>query len=185
MEIRRKLLMGGSVVLLGGILSGAWYANEAEKPPLVLQETPSAAQLDREKTEIIGLKQAAASKELRNPFSLAHEREGEQALNPVFPKDAYAQSPSVPVSIPAALPAAVHNTQEKSSGPGISLCGIVEGGGQRLALLRVGTYTLTAGLGEMAAGWHVTGISSSAVTVERSGEVLCLPLTMNSEAGAQ
>ena len=87
---------------------------------------------------------------------------------------------------PAVSPAAGNGSQMPvGNEQAISLCGIVEGGGQRLALLKVGNNTVTAGLGEMVSDWQVTGISAAAVTVERSGQVQVLPLMMNGEAGAK
>ena len=88
---------------------------------------------------------------------------------------------------PPAVSSATGNGSQMSVGnePLISLCGIVEGGGQRLALLKVGNNTVTAGPGEMVLDWQVTGISAAAVTVERSGQVQVLPLVMNGEAGAK
>ena len=88
---------------------------------------------------------------------------------------------------PPAVSPATENGSQKPAGNEqvISLCGIVEGGGQRLALLKVGNNTVTAGPGEMVLDWQVTGISAAAVTVERSGQVQVLPLMMNGEAGAK
>lgn len=181
MEIRdgqwRKPLLGISATLLLAMSVGAWYADDADKPPLVLP----AAKDDEKRgntTEIIGLRQAAdPGRELRNPFTWLHETEQESGMasreskSPSVAAGLQNSSPSAAGSLPAG-----NNEKQNSGSPGISLCGIVEGGGQRLALLRVGNSTVTAAQGEMAADWQVTDIGTATVTVERAGQVLGLQM---------
>ena len=178
-------LAGGAIFLLLAVIAGAWHADEAEKPPLVLQKGNEEEARNDTTTEIAGLQQADAHKELRNPFSMLHETE--QASHRKVPS--VGQMPQTENSKQQAnvpLAAAQNDSQPQSAGTqSVVLCGIVEGSGQRLALLRIGTNTVTAGVGEMAADWLVTAIDTAAVTVERSGQVLNLPLTMTSEAGAK
>ena len=180
----RGLLLGGSVTLLLAMSVGAWYADDAEKPPLVLP----AAKADETRgntTEIIGWRQANDPEwELRNPFSWLHETEQESGTasrdsrpSPV----AAGQQNSAPSAVGNA--AAGSNEKQNTGSQDISRCCIVEGGGQRLALLRVGSGTVTAAQGEMAADWQVADIGTATVTVERAGQVLCLQ--MNAEVGTR
>lgn len=188
MEIRggqwqRPLLLVG-VTLLLAMSVGAWYADDAEKPPLVLPAAREEGKDDRN-TEIIGLEQANdPERELRNPFSWLHETEQEsrQKAGNIQSPPVTAVQPSDSSLSAAGAPAANKEKQHMDS-PEISLCGIVEGGGQRLALLRVGNSTVTAAEGERAADWQVAGIGTATVTVERAGQVLCLQMT--AEMGAR
>jgi len=174
-----KLLLEGVFILVG--LSGGWYVMEAEEPTLVLQRNTESTLAKQETVEIIGLKSAAAGKKLRNPFSLVHEQEGEAAVD--LPAQGSYGSSEVSNSV-------VHKGEKKqknadSGGQEIFLCGIVEGGGKRLALLRIGTNTLTAGQGEKAEDWQVLTIGTSVVTVERFGQVRSLSLVMDDKTGAK
>ncbi len=174
-KMKRKLLAGVGIFILLA-LAGTWYADEAEKPPLVLQAKQESAEKQAGTTEVIGLQQAIAGGELRNPFSFVHEREGEIVQGAM---------PALKIELPSAAPPAAVAAEKQSNvpaAPAISLCGIVEGNGQRLALLRVGSNTVTAAVGEWADGWQVTGIGTATVTVERSGQVLSLNM---SETGAK
>lgn len=180
MEFRLKEwcrpLTGGGIFVLLAVIAGAWYADEADKPPLVLQAKQETAEEQTGTTEVIGLQQAIAGGELRNPFSFVHEREGETVQGALTPPKSDRSTVAPPVAV------APDKTSTASPVPAISLCGIVEGNGQRLALLRVGSNTVTAAVGEWADGWQVTGIGTAAVTVERSGQVLSLNM---SETGAK
>lgn len=186
LEKWHRPLAGCGVFLLLAVLAGAWYADEAEKPPLVLQAEDREKVVQEDSLAIRGLQEASEQKELRNPFSLLHETEAESehmVLPVKSPKeDGRVKSDKLPVVSPATRGGSPMPEGKEAA---ITLSGIVEGGGQRLALLRVGTDTVTAGLGEMVADWQVTGIGTAAVTVERSGQVLTLPLVMNGEAGAK
>ena len=142
----------------------------------MLQAKQESAEKQTGTTEVIGLQQAIAGSELRNPFSFVHEREGEPVQGML---------PASKNELPSAAPPAAVAAEKQSNvpaAPAISLCGIVEGNGQRLALLRVGSNTVTAAVGEWADGWQVTGIGTATVTVERSGQVLSLNM---SETGAK
>ena len=190
MEFRLKQwhrpLAGCGVVLLLASLAGAWYADEAEKPPLVLQAGEVEKVVQEDSLAIRGLQEANEQKELRNPFSMLHETE-QESEHMDLPAKQPMENGKVKTDKSLAVSPAAGNGSQMPAGnePAISLCGIVEGGGQRLALLKVGNNTVTAGLGEMVADWQVTGISAAAVTVERSGQVQVLPLMMNGEAGAK
>ena len=179
----RPLAGCGLFLLLAG-LAGAWYADEAEKPPLVLHADSEKKEVRKDTTEVIGLKQANEHRELRNPFSLLHESEQEGRKNALATEQLEALTDAKPHNLP--LPPNESDGQSLlSDGQMVTLCGIVEGGGLRLALLRVGNNTVTAGVGETAVGWQVTNIGASAVTLERGGQVLNLPLVTSSEAGAK
>ncbi|MBE6093387.1 MAG: hypothetical protein E7201_09520 [Selenomonas ruminantium] len=182
----RPLAGCGLFLLLAG-LAGAWYADEAEKPPLVLQADEGKEKVVQEDSLAIrGLQEANEQKELRNPFSMLHETEQESEHMDLPAKQPMENGKAKTDKSLAVSPAAGNGSQMPAGNePAISLCGIVEGGGQRLALLKVGNNTVTAGLGEMVSDWQVTGISAAAVTVERSGQVQVLPLVMNGEAGAK
>ena len=190
MEFRLKQwhrpLAGCGLVLLLAVLAGAWYADEAEKPSLVLQAGETEKVVQEDSLAIRGLQEANEHKELRNPFSLLHETE-QESEHMALPVQEPTDSGNVKMDKPLPVSPAAGNGSQKPAGnePAISLCGIVEGGGQRLALLKVGNNTVTAGLGEMVSDWQVTGISTAAVTVERSGQVQVLPLVMNGEAGVK
>ena len=174
-KTKRKLFAGAGIFLLLA-LAGTWYADEAEKSPLVLQEKQETVEKQGGATEVIGLQQSLAGGELRNPFSFVHEREGELAQGDLTVKKTDMSNPAPSVA------ATVDKQSTAPVAPAISLCGIVEGNGQRLALLRVGSNTVTAAAGEWADGWQVTGIGTATVTVERSGQLLCLNM---SETGAK
>ena len=75
-KMKRKLLAGVGIFILLA-LAGTWYADEAEKSPLVLQAKQESAEKQTGATEVIGLQQAIAGGEVRNPFSFVHEREWE------------------------------------------------------------------------------------------------------------
>ena len=182
----RPLAGCGLFLLLAG-LAGAWYADEAEKPPLVLQADEGKENVVQEDSLAIrGLQEANEQKELRNPFSLLHETEQESTHLVVKGKE-QAENGRVKMDrTPAVSPAVGNGSQMTADNEqAIALCGVVEGGGQRLALLKVGNNTVTVSSGEMVADWQVTEIGTAAVTVERSGQVLTLPLIMNGEAGAK
>ncbi len=175
----RKSVIFGSVCLLLAGGAGAYYAGAAEEPPLVLQEGETqAAAPSQNPPEIKGLQQADEVQGLRNPFSLLHEREGEIA----------GQSPKVsrPEEKMAAVVQVPKEQGKKSSAPwkkeknaALSLCGIVEGDGGRLALLRNGDATVTAECGESVAGWQVTAVGKTSVTLAKAGgQVRRLSLTM-------
>ena len=190
MEFRLKQwhrpLAGCGLVLLVAVLAGAWYAGEAEKPPLVLQAGEAGKVVQEDALVIRGLQEANEHKELRNPFSLRHETEQESEPMALSAKQPMENGKIKMDKPPAASPAEENGSQKPAGNEQvISLCGIVEGEGQRLALLKIGNNTVTAGLGEMVSDWQVTGISAAAVTVERSGQVQVLPLMMNGEAGAK
>ena len=190
MEFRLKQwhrpLAGCGLVLLLAVLAGAWYADEAEKPPLVLQAGEAGKVVQEDSLAIRGLQEAEEQKELRNPFSMLHETE-QESEHMDLPAKQPMENGKVKTDKSLAVSPATGNGSQMPVGnePAISLCGIVEGGGQRLALLKVGNNTVTAGPGEMVLDWQVTGISAAAVTVERSGQVQVLPLVMNGEAGAK
>ena len=189
MEFRLKQwhrpLAGCGLVLLLAVLAGAWYADEAEKPPLVLQAGEAEKVVQEDSLAIRGLQEANEHKELRNPFSLLHETE-QESEHMILPARQAVENGKVKPDRPPVSPVVVDGSQKPAGNePAISLCGIVEGGGQRLALLKVGNNTVTAGPGEMVSDWQVTGISAAAVTVERSGQVQVLPLMLNGEAGAK
>ena len=179
-----KPLTGGSIFILLAVMAGAWYADEAEKPPLVLRAEHETKDVPRDETAIIGLEQASEHKALQNPFSLLHETE--QEVREVVPP--LAQLPkkesSTQDKLADTLTPAQNGGQVPGDGQHIVLCGIMEGC-ERLALLRYGTQTMTAGVGEMVFGWQVTDIGTATVTVERSGQVLSLALVMDGEAGAK
>lgn len=173
----RKPVIFGSVFLLLAGGAGAYYAGAAEEPASVLQSDKHREEQPAEPPEIKGLQQANASQELRNPFSLLHEREGEIAEA--------GREEQKPLPATATERAAVTPVAKKQNVPvpkvrqaDIILCGIVEGAGGRLALLRTGNSTVTAGCGEMVAGWQVTDVGAESVTVARAGQVRHLPLTM-------
>ena len=173
---RRPLIYGSVLLLLAGG-AGAYYAGAAEEPPLVLRKNERQAETPAEPPAIKGLARANESQELRNPFSLLHEREGEGAsgqLNVVRPE------PKESVAAPVPKTAAEKNTAPANSGrkTNLVLCGIVEGAGGRLALLQTGNSTVTAACGEAVAGWQVTEIGRESVTVAGYGQVCRLPLTM-------
>ena len=171
---RKPVVFGGVVLLLLGS-AGAYYAGVAEEPPLVLQKTEKMADSSLEAPMIKGLARANDVQELRNPFSLLHEREGEIAGNELkkASSEQIAASPVLPVSPEKQAAPAKHGEKE-----GILLCGIVEGAGGRLAILQVGSNTVNAGCGETVAGWQVMEISRESVTVAGNGQVRRLPLTM-------
>ena len=73
---RKPVIFGGVFLLLAGG-AGAYYAGAAEEPVLVLQSDKHREEQSAEPPEIKGLQQANELQELRNPFSLLHEREGE------------------------------------------------------------------------------------------------------------
>ena len=175
----RPLLVGGALLLLAGG-AGAYYAGAAEEPPLVLQQE-SLPQPSQAATEIAGLEQANEGKEVRNPFSLLHERAGEVAAAVPDTQKVAENGPHPQENAPIQG----HKGRQKNvlvkkeKAPEIVLCGIVEGAGGRLALLQVGSSTATAAVGEMVQGWQVTRVGSNAVTVVRDGQMLDLPLTMD------
>lgn len=172
----RKPVIFGSVFLLLAGGAGAYYAGAAEEPAPVLQSDKHREEQPAEPPEIKGLQQANASQELRNPFSLLHEREGEIAE---AGKDGQKPLPATTDSGVATQVAEKQNRPvPKGKQADIVLCGIVEGAGGRLALLRAGSSTVTAGCGEMVAGWQVTAVGAESVTVARAGQVRHLPLAM-------
>ena len=173
----RKPVIFSSVFLLLAGGAGAYYAGEAEEPPLVLQEDKTQVTAAQEPPEIKGLQQADAVQELRNPFSLLHEREGELAeQSPQVSKPEEKKAAVVLASTKKMKQPPADLKKEKNSG--LSLCGIVEGDGGRLALLRNGDATVTAGCGESIAGWQVTTVGETSVTLTRAGQVRRLSLTM-------
>lgn len=171
---RRPLIMGSGFLLLAGI-TGAYYANEADKPPVVLQEKASGGEQDAEAVAIIGLQEANEQGGLRNPFTLLHEREGEvpRAAKETVPPPAKAAVP-VP-GLAAAPPTPVPMRADSRE---IQLCGIIEGEGGRLALLQAGGSTAAAGVGETVAGWQVTDIGRNGVTVQQGGQMRSLSLSI-------
>ena len=121
-KMKRKLLAGVGIFILLA-LAGTWYADEAEKSPLVLQAKQESAEKQTGTTEVIGLQQAIAGGELRNPFSFVHEREGEPVQGML---------PASKNELPSAAPPAAVAAEKQSNvpaAPAISLCGIVEGNG--------------------------------------------------------
>jgi len=186
LEQWHRPLVGCGLVLLLAVLAGAWYADEADKPPLVLQAEDREKVVQEDSLMIRGLSEANEQKELRNPFSLLHETE-QESEHMALPVQESTDNGKVKMDKPLPVSPAAGNGSQMPAGneQAISLCGIVEGGGQRLALLKVGNNTVTAGLGEMVSAWQVTGIGTAAVTVERSGQVQVLPLMMNGETGAK
>lgn len=170
----RSLIMGGIFLLLTGG-AGAYYAGTAEEPPLVLQQE-TVAKTEQTATEIAGLEQANEGKDVRNPFSLLHERENEVAAVPDTQKPA---GNELRLQENGNKGEQKNVLVKKEKAPEIRLCGIVEGVGGRLALLQVGSGTSTAAVGETVQGWQVTRVGRNSVTVSRSGQVLDLPLTMD------
>ena len=152
----------------------------------MLQAGEAGKVVQEDSLAIRGLQEANEHKELRNPFSLLHETE-QESEHMALPAKQPMETGRVRMDKPPAVSPATENGSQMPVGneQAISLCGIVEGGGQRLALLRIGTNTVTAGVVEMAADWLVTAIDTAAVTVERSGQVQVLPLVMNGEAEAK
>lgn len=179
----RRPVLWGSLTLLLAMSVGAWYADDAEKPPLVLPAAKDSG--ERGTMEIIGLRQANdPERELRNPFTWLHETEQESRMEVRKSKSSpmTAGQENIPPSA-VGPPSAGSNEKQNKGSQEISLCGIVEGNGQRLALLRVGSSTVTVGVGEIAADWQVAEIGTATVTVERAGQVRCLQ--MNAEVGAR
>lgn len=175
---RKPVIFSGVLLLLAGG-AGAYYAGEAEEPPLVLQEDETQAAVPQEPPEIKGLQQAGELQALRNPFSLLHEREGEiagQERNDRLPEEDKAGKKAVAVVSPEKGKKASASVK-KETAP-LILRGIVEGEGGRLALLQVGSTTVTAAGGESVAGWQVAAVGETSVTLTRAGQVRRLSLTM-------
>ena len=150
-ERRKKLLLGGGLALLLGVGISCW----------------------RMDSEL----QATAQRDLRNPFSIVHETETDQPPVPAPLADPAGQSP-VPPTAPAPAPA-VPGASAAGTGHGQSLapalpvqpvlCGLAQGGNGKLAMIRIGSQTITAGVGEWAGSWQIREITDSAVVLD-SGE---------------
>lgn len=143
----------------------------------MLHENERQAEMPAEPPVIKGLARANEVQELRNPFSLLHEREGDTVTGKL---DAARTEPKENIAAPVPKPAAGKTTAPANSGrkTNLVLCGIVEGAGGRLALLQTGNSTVTAACGETVAGWQVTEIGRESVTLAGHGQVRRLPLTM-------
>lgn len=176
-ERRKKLLLGGGLALLLGVGISCWRMDSE----LQATERPTVTRVDSgEKVgvnPIAGLEQATAQRDLRNPFSIVHETETDQPPVPAPLADPAGQSP-VPPTAPAPAPA-VPGASAAGTGHGQSLapalpvqpvlCGLAQGGNGKLAMIRIGSQTITAGVGEWAGSWQIREITDSAVVLD-SGE---------------
>ena len=127
MEFRLKQwhrpLAGCGLVLLLAVLAGAWYADEAEKPPLVLQAGEAEKVVQEDSLAIRGLQEANEHKELRNPFSLLHETE-QESEHMALPAKQPMENGKVRMDKPPAVSPATGNGSQMPVGneQAISLC---------------------------------------------------------------
>lgn len=179
----RKPLAG--VVLLLLLLTGAWCVNDTPEPPVVLQKEPERNKAGQGPAEVKGLAEADNSKPLRNPFSLLHETEAEAGRLAAVPEEpALSGGKDTAKAAPAAPPVQAQPVKSKAVDD-IVLCGIAEGAGGRLALVRVGGTTAAVAAGETVQGWQITAIGTSSVVACRDGQERNLAITSDREGAGE
>ena len=172
------------LILLLLLLTGAWYADGVPEPPVVLQKE-AVKDSGHEPLKVKGLAEANNSSPLRNPFSLLHETEAEAAGGLVSVQEGTASGTDVEKKTAPVVTSRQQPPAVKERGNDIALCGIAEGDGKRLALLRVDGMTVTAAAGETVKGWRVTAIGRSAVVVARDGQERSLDITSGGEGSRE
>lgn len=129
---------------------------------------------------------------LRNPFSMVHETREEAAAaeqtNAVMPILTTEDVASYEVD---SADAAVQRAQEGQQRAAVAgqitalteraeekpiLCGVVQGNGERLALIRLDKHTQSVGIGEWIGDFEVVAILADRVCLQRNGEQQWLSL---------
>lgn len=178
-ERRKKMLLGGGMALLIGVgISCCCLTDsqlQATERPVVTRDV-SGKNLGVK--PVAGLEQAEAQRDVRNPFSIMHETE----------KDPVPQAQTVqPANVPAAGTPAMEHPAPESVGagervtvPAMSsrpvLCGLAQGNHGKLVMIRIGSQTVTAGVGEWAGSWQIREITDTAVVLDDGTETESLQL---------
>ena len=184
-ERRKKLLLGGGLALLTGAGISCCCLTDSQ---LQATERPVATEEVCGKEPgikpIAGLEQAEAQRDLRNPFSIMHETETEPVL-PVTAEQAV-KLPAAPGERPAAsgpenrMDGSVAGNSAYTPTTAISsrpvLCGLAQGNHGKLVMIRIGSQTVTAGVGEWAGSWQVREITDTAVVLDDGTETESLQL---------
>ena len=155
-----------AALLLLVALAGCLFASEPEEDEggLILKEPPAKTEERRPAHQAIaGSEQAAASKGLKDPFTLMHETREEKSQAAEKKTAAQAakpeQSPALPM-LPKPAPAAKPPVVQEPK-----LTGIISGAAGQLALIDYGGKSLTLSAGEGAGGITVTAIEPRRVCV--------------------
>ena len=179
-ERRKKMLLGGVLALLivAGISNCCLTDSQmqATEGPVVAKEV-NGKELGVK--PVAGLEQAEAQRDVRNPFSILHETE----KDPVPQAQAERQEK---VSV-AASTAGKHPVPEHAGASGVSvtvpamsshpvLCGLAQGNHGKLVMIRMGSQTVTAGVGEWAGSWQIREITDTAVVLDDGAETESLQL---------
>lgn len=187
-ERRKILLLGGGLVLLLG--TGLSFRCLPDSQ-LQVTEQPVASQDVSGKElgvkPIAGLEQSEAQRDMRNPFSLRHETEMDAAAS--APAECKAEIATVAgdsnanrraVTVPAYLRCS--RAGDEAGLPAVDLssqpvlCGLAQGAHGKLAMIRIGSQTITAGIGEWAGNWQIRDIHDSVVVLDNGQEAESLQL---------
>ena len=187
-ERRKNLLLGGGLVLLLG--AGISFSCLPDSP-LQVTEQPVASQDVSGKElgvkPIAGLEQSEAQRDMRNPFSLRHETELDAA--PSAPAEGKTEIATVTgdfnanrraVTVPAYLRCSHAGDETGLPAVDVSsrpvLCGLAQGNHGKLAMIRIGSQTITAVVGEWAGTWQVRDIHDSVVVLDNGQKAESLQL---------
>lgn len=183
-EEKKRLLKVGSAAL-GGMLLLAWLWVGPDEDSLAVQ-TPepkaTAASAPMGRQEVQGLSKAAETRELHDPFTLAHETASEAKLQAesASPKQDELKAPPPPPPEKAEVPATTPKPDNRAAAANAMpvLQGIAEGAGGRLAMLSMEGQSVTLGEGESRAGWQVQKIEKDKVQVSGPDGTVWLGLKM-------
>ena len=174
-ERRKKMILGGGLALLiGAGISCCCLTDsqlQATERPV---ETKKVSGKELGVKPVAGLEQAEVQQDVRNPFTILHETEKDPATR--VPAEQQVELPAEDSPV-GERPEVGSNANECGIGGGdhVSaaaasshpvLCGLAQGNHGKLVMIRIGSQTVTAGVGEWAGSWQIREITDAAVVLD-------------------